>query len=133
MRGKAKGVAETVSWDEKPYRELEGGHKLTKATVTQALSGDIEGEAVTEYVMAYPSATYASYVGMTLVTGTVDGKQGSFVLQATGKYDGTEASGTWFVVPQSGMGALAGISGEGGFRAAHGTQMEFTLDYDFGE
>jgi hypothetical protein len=131
MAKHAKGVAETKSWDEKPFREMEGGQKLSKATVIQSLTGDIAGEAETEYVMAYPSDTYASYVSMVVVTGAIEGKQGSFVLQASGTYDGTIASGTWFVVPGSGTGALKGLRGEGGFRAPHGSKMDYTLDYHF--
>lgn len=127
----AKGVADTKQWDEKPYRELERGGKLTKASVTQQLTGDIAGDAATEYVMAYAYEQYASYVGITHVTGTLGGKQGSFVLQLAGTFEGNEAKGTWFVVPASGTGELTGLRGEGGFRAPLGSKMDYTLEYTF--
>ena len=38
-------------WDEKPFAELEGGGKLTQASVQQALSGDIDGEGAVEWLM----------------------------------------------------------------------------------
>ena len=116
MTKHAKGIAEHKQWDEKPYREFEGGGKLTKASVTQSFTGDIEGEGAVEYVMCYPNANSASYVAMQLVTGTLDGKKGSFVLQVSGKYDGDLASGEWFVVPGSGTGELSALRGEGGFQ-----------------
>jgi hypothetical protein len=99
--------------------------------VTQSLTGDIEGEASTEYVMAYPSEKYASYVGMTTITGKVGGKQGSFVLQLTGTFDGNEARGTWFVVPGSGTGELAKLRGQGEFNAPLGSKLNYSLDYTF--
>ena len=132
MTTHAKGIAETKNWDEKPYQEFEGGSKLTKATVTQAFTGDIVGEGVCEYLMAYPDEKSANYVALQVVTGKVGGKQGSFVLQVAGGYDGNEASGTWFVVPGTGTGELKKLSGEGGFHAPHGSQMHYTLDYDLG-
>lgn len=127
----AKGIAETKSWDEKPYQEFEDGRKLTKATVIQTSTGDIRGEIATEYVMAYTSESYASYVGIALVTGTLGNKQGTFLLRLVGAFEGGVASGTWSVVPGSGTGTLTALQGEGGFEAAYGTQMNYTLDYAF--
>jgi hypothetical protein len=127
----AKGIAENQSWDEKPYQTLANGRKLSKASVTQTMTGDIVGEAATEYVMAYASESYASYTGMMLVQGTLGGKQGSFVLQIAGEFDGNEARGSWFVVPGSATSELEKLRGEGGFRAPHGSKMEYTLEYTF--
>jgi len=127
----AEGIAETNSWDEKPYQEFEDGRKLTKATVVQTLTGGISGEVSTEYVMAYTSESYASYVGMALMKGTLGDKQGTFLLRLVGTFEGGIASGTWSVVSGSGTGALKALQGEGGFRAPHGTQMDYTLDYAF--
>jgi hypothetical protein len=131
MTKHAKGIAEHKQWAEKPYREFEGGGKLTKASVTQSFTGDIEGEGAVEYVMCYPNPNSASYVAMQLVNGTIDGKKGSFVLQVSGKYDGDIASGEWFVVPGSGTGELSALRGEGGFSAPHGSQAHYTLEYRF--
>ena len=132
MTHHAKGIAETKSWDEKPYQEFDGGGKLTKAKVVQGFTGDIEGEGDCEYLMAYPNEQSANYVALQVVTGAVGGKKGSFVLQVAGSYDGTEAKGTWFVVTGSGTGELKKLSGEGGFHAPHGSKMHYTLDYDLG-
>jgi hypothetical protein len=132
MTTHAKGIGETKNWDEKPYQEFEGGGKLTKATVTQDFTGDIEGEGVCEYLMAYPNEKSANYVALQVVNGKVGGKKGSFVLQVSGTYDGNEARGTWFVVPGSGTGELKKLRGEGGFNAPHGSKMNYTLDYELG-
>jgi Protein of unknown function (DUF3224) len=40
------------SWDEKTYAEREGDRKLTRATVSQDLAGDIIGKAEVEWLMS---------------------------------------------------------------------------------
>ena len=41
----ATGTFTVAAWDEDTYQELDGDAKLTKATVTFAMTGDITGEA----------------------------------------------------------------------------------------
>ena len=59
------------------------------------------------------------------------GREGTFALQDTGTVDGSIVSGGWFVVPGSGTGQLAGLRGDGGFRASLGEGAEVHLDYWF--
>lgn len=53
----------------------------------------------------------AGYVAIERVTGTLDGREGSFVLQHSGLMDRGEKQLTIAVVPGSGTGALAGLRG----------------------
>ncbi len=53
----------------------------------------------------------AGYVAMELVVGTLDGRQGSFVLQHSGTMNRGAKQLTLTVVPDSGTGELAGLSG----------------------
>ena len=129
---RATGTYQVKSWDEKPYEDLEEGAKLTRASVTETFQGDIEGESTVEFLMMYPDASTASYVGMQRVVGSLGGRSGSFVLQVSGTFEGGLAQATWSVVPGSGMGELRGLRGEGGFPAQHGTSsVPYTLDYSF--
>lgn len=130
MTNHAKGIARTKNWDEKPYEEGQGGSKFTRATVTQSFEGDIAGEGAVEYLMFYPNAQSANYVGLQKITGTIGGKSGSFVLQLSGSYDGSVARGEWFVLPGSGTGELKNLRGTGGFYAPHGSEEQYTLDYE---
>lgn len=41
------------------------------------------------------------------------GRAGSFVLQHTGTFNGSDVTGTCFVAPQSGTGELVSLRGEG--------------------
>jgi hypothetical protein len=129
---RATGTYEVKAWDEKPYEELEEGAKLTRASVTETFKGDIEGESTVEFLMMYPDASTASYVGLQRVVGSLGGRPGSFVLQVSGTFEGGVAQATWSVVPGSGTGELRGLRGEGGFPAQHGSSsVPYTLDYSF--
>ncbi len=119
------------SWDEKPYDEIEGGPKLTRATVAKSCSGDIEGDGTVEYLMIHREDGSASFVGLERVIGSIGDRRGSFVLEHKGTFEGGTAKATWSVVPGSGTGDLSGLRGEGGFASAHADEYAITLDYDF--
>jgi hypothetical protein len=61
--------------------------------------------------MFYRADGTSSYVTLMQVNATFDGRTGSFVLQGTGGYDGTSASSQSTVIPGSGTGELAGLTG----------------------
>jgi hypothetical protein len=122
------------SWDEQPYRELDEGGKLTRADVL--LSGPDDGltSATSESLMFYRADGTSSYVTVMHITGTLDGRAGSFVLQGHGSYDGKTARGQSRVVEGSGTGELAGLSGTGESVSTHDDYpfMPLTLKYDIG-
>jgi hypothetical protein len=62
------------------------------------------------------------------VTGKLDGREGSFVLENRGTFDGKAAAGPLTIVPGSGSGELAGLRGGGS--APMGNEAKFTLDYE---
>lgn len=133
MTAQATGRFEMTSWDENPFEEMEGGRKLTRAHVSNAFSGDIEGESKLEYLMAYSDEDTAFFVGMERIDGRLGDRAGSFVLQQTGTYRDGTVNASWFVVPGSGTGELSELTGEGGFIWAGHEQKstEYVLDYDF--
>jgi hypothetical protein len=131
MTTRANASFEVKSWDEKPYSEVEGELKLTRAGVTKQFHGDIEGESTLEYLMVYRADGSAAFVGMERVIGRVGGRSGSFVLQHSGTDDGKTTTDNWFVVPGSGTGELSGLRGEGSFISDHSEPFRVTFDYDF--
>src|SRR5712691_1954790 len=72
-----------------------------------------------------------AFVGIERITGAVGGRAGTFLLQDAGTVQGNIVSGDWFVIPGSGTGQLAGLRGEGGFRANLGEGAQVHLDYWF--
>ncbi|MGH7524452.1 MAG: DUF3224 domain-containing protein [Gemmatimonadales bacterium] len=118
------------NWDEKPYSEGSGLPKLTRASVTKMLTGDITGDGKVEYLMMYRSDGSASLVGLERVTGQIGGKTGSFVLQRTGGFENGVAKESYVVVPGSGTGELKGLRGEGSTAVGHGMEHPWSLNYE---
>jgi hypothetical protein len=124
---RAEGTFENKGWDEKPTIEFDGG-KITRATVEQAFTGDLAGDAKIEWLMHYAPDGTASFVGIQHMDARLDGRAGIVVLQTTGVFDGTEARGEWLVLGAT--GDLEGMKGTGRFAAPHGPNGTYTLDYD---
>jgi hypothetical protein len=126
------------SWDEQPLRELEDGRRFTRAEVglgNDDSSGDSTiASAAYDGLMFYAADGTSTYVTMMQVTGTLGGRSGSFVLTGSGSYDGTTALGESSIVPGSGTGDLAGISGSATSSSTHGDYpyMPLTLRYQLG-
>jgi hypothetical protein len=128
---KLDGEFTLSSWEEETYAEREGERKLTRATVTQDLAGDVVGKGQVEWLMSYGEDGTAHFVGLQQFEGVIDGREGSVVLETIGDFDGTEATWSGRVIEGSGTGGWAGMSGEGRFQAPHGSRASFTLDYSF--
>ena len=129
---KAQGSFDVTAWNEETYEELDGGGKLTRAVVEQTFTGDILGEGAVQWLMSYRSDGTAHFVGLQRVRGILDGRSGAFLVETSGEFDGTEASGSWTVIAGSGTGDLQGLRGTGSFRAPHGSHATFELDLELG-
>ena len=125
----ATGRFQVTGMGEETYDDRERG-KLTKANGAQEFSGSVEGRGSVEWLMCYLEDGTAEYVGLQTVDGSLDGRSGSFVLTASGRFDGQRSHGQWTIVSGSGTGELAGISGSGSFEAGPGPQATYTLSYD---
>ncbi|MEV4620864.1 DUF3224 domain-containing protein [Asanoa sp. NPDC049573] len=123
---------EITSWDEKPYREFDDGRKFSRAEVTLAGTGDGLTSGAFESLLYYRADGTSDYVSNMEITGTLGGRSGSFVLQGAGSYDGTTARITTTVVPGSGTGELAGITGSAESVSTHADypHMPLTLRYE---
>ena len=130
MKQTANARFAITKWDEKPYSEGEGQPKLTRASVSKTLTGDIEGESRTEYLMVYRPDGSATFVGVEHVTGRVAGRSGGFVLQRIGAFEGGQAKESYSVISGSGTGDLRAIRGEGASSVGHGMEHPFTLTYE---
>ena len=107
----ARGSFEVTIEPEPPYLE-DGGLKLNLNLVNKQYSGDMVGSAQAHMLAAYTATPgSAGYVAIEHFAGTVDGKQGSLALQHSGTMGRGDASLSVTVVPDSGTGDLAGISG----------------------
>ena len=118
------------SWNEEPYRTEPDGQKWTRTEVS--LSGTDEVSGSLEALMYYRPDGTGTYVTLMRLTGALDGRSGSVVLQGEGTYDGTTARITATVVPGSGTDGLAGITGSAESVSTHADypHMPLVLRYD---
>ncbi|MFT4048411.1 MAG: DUF3224 domain-containing protein [Solirubrobacterales bacterium] len=75
---------------------------------TGAIAGRSEGFMASA---GDPASGNAGYVAIEVFTGSVDGAEGAFVFQQFGLVKGGEQELRYEIVPGSGSGALAGITG----------------------
>ncbi len=128
MTKHATGSFDVKSWNEKPYSEIDGQPKLTRADVVYAYHGDLDGEGKIEYLMCYSSNNIAYFIGYEQITGRLGDHSGNFVLQHIGTYEGGAVKDTLTVVPASATGDLSGLQGSG-ISGVDG-EATFTLDYE---
>ena len=130
-RTRAQAVITVQKYEPVGYDEPAQGPALTRIHVEESFSGDITGDGVVEFLQAAQADGSASFVGIERVTGTIAGSNGTFLLQDAGTVQDNIVSGDWFVIPGSGTGQLAGLRGEGGFRANLGEGAQVHLEYWF--
>ncbi|MDE0026978.1 MAG: DUF3224 domain-containing protein [Spirochaetaceae bacterium] len=107
----ARGTFEVNIEAEPPFLDRDG-IKLNRNVVRKEFSGDLVGTSEAQMVAAHTATPgSAGYVAIEHVSGSVGGKSGSFVLQHHGLMNRGEAALTVTIVPDSGTGELAGISG----------------------
>jgi Protein of unknown function (DUF3224) len=131
QRIRATAIITVHKYEPSAYDESAAGPALTRIHVEESFSGDITGDGVVEFLQAAQADGSASFVGIERVTARLGGRWGTFLLQDAGTVTGNIVSGDWFVIPRSGTGELAGLRGEGGFRANLGEGAQVHLDYWF--
>ncbi|MGK4585034.1 DUF3224 domain-containing protein [Kitasatospora sp. HPMI-4] len=121
-----------ADWKESPVGPAEEYPRLARASVTNAFTGGVEAaDTVCEYAIAYVTETTGTYAGMELLTGSLDGREGTFAVEERGSFDAGGTRCTFEVVPGSGTGELAGLRGTGGFVFRHGEQsVPYTFEYE---
>jgi Protein of unknown function (DUF3224) len=126
----AGGTFTVTSWQEDTYAELGGKAKITKAQMAFRLVGDLAGDLVSDAFMYYREDGTAEYTGLQRFSGEIGGRSGTCVMVADGGYDGAVARSSWRIIPGSGTGGLAGLTGTGSSEAAAEPPGSYTFDYD---
>lgn len=81
--------------------------------IDKQFRGDLEGTGIGEMLTVMTdNEGSAGYVAIERITGTLGGRAGSFALQHSGTMTRGTPSLSVTVVPDSGTGELAGLSGE---------------------
>lgn len=122
-----------VGWEPTVYDEPTEGPEQTRITIRKEFAGDVTGSSVGEGLFCGMNnyAAGAGYLVSERFTGSVVGKSGTFVVQHGGiAAPDAEPVSFGTIVPGSGTGDLAGISGSATFGRnadGHALTLEITL------
>ncbi len=124
------GTFEISMKAEPPYDTVDGVN-LGRASFDKRFSGPLQATSVVQMLSARtPVENSAGYVAVERIVGMLEGRSGSFVVLQTGLMNRGEQSLTITIVPDSGTGELAGISGKMNIRIVdrqHHYELEYAL------
>lgn len=125
----ARSTFRIEQWDQSEWTGAGDGPPLARATLRKTFEGDLAGTSVAELLSSGRGEGDAGYVAIERITGTLDGRAGTFDLQHSAQKGGPDPRSTWLVVPGSGTGALVGLRGRATY--AHDSPgARFTLEYE---
>jgi hypothetical protein len=112
-----------------PLAHAEADGNLGRLSIDKQFQGDLSGLSQGEMLSARTAVEgSAGYVAIERVTGTLHGRQGSFVLQHAGTMNRGAQQLVISVVPDSGTGELEGLAGTMTLHIADGVHA-FDLAY----
>jgi hypothetical protein len=118
------------SFEEQPPYVQDEGVIYTRVQISKTFSGDLEGHSTQEMLSVRAEPGGAGYVAVERIAGRLHGKSGSFALLHLGTMQGNAPSARWPIVPGSGGGELAGISGEARIEIDSEGAHTLYLDYE---
>jgi hypothetical protein len=132
MNHLAKGPFEVKLTPQKPDNPQAEGSAHGRMAIAKRFHGDLEGTSQGE-MLSFMTDTKGSagYVAIEKVTGTLGGRSGTFVLQHSGTMNRGEAGLSVTVVPDSGKGDLAGLSGAMKIVIGPAGEHTYAMEYAF--
>ncbi|MEP6570358.1 MAG: DUF3224 domain-containing protein [Acidobacteriota bacterium] len=127
MTTRASGTFDVKMTPQTP--DDKGAVAVGRFSLEKQFQGDLHGTSQGEMLAittAVPGS--AGYVAMEQVSGTLNGRTGTFALQHTGTMNRGEPQLSVNVVPDSGTGELAGLSGRLDIKIADGKHF-YEFDY----
>lgn len=132
MKHAAKGAFDVKLQPLEAYNRSEGAG-LGRMSIDKQFHGDLEATSQGEMLYAGNTKDTGGYVAVERVTGTLQGKRGAFSLQHNATRTPADAHLDIIVVPGSGTGELAGISGKMKIVIAEGGKHYYEFDYELAE
>jgi hypothetical protein len=126
----AAGAFDVKVTPQKPDTQIARAANLSRLTIDKRFHGDLEGISKGEMLATQTDTPgSAGYVALERVTGTLKGRNGSFVLQHSATMTRGKPMAAISVVPDSGTGELRGISGK--MTITVGTDGGHSYEFDF--
>ncbi|WP_144393402.1 DUF3224 domain-containing protein [Pleionea sediminis] len=112
------------------YATSQNSIKLGRMAIDKTFYGELSAKSTGEMLNTrLPVEGSAGYVAVEFVTGKLNGKDGSFVLQHYGTMSKDGQNLILEVVPDSGIGELQGLSGSMSIQIENG-QHFYTFEYE---
>ncbi|MGW0765494.1 DUF3224 domain-containing protein [Streptomyces sp. NPDC002676] len=127
----AKAFAPT---EMKPEPAISTGLPVGVATMEKHYEGEVAGRSATLFTAAFDQNTgVGTYVAMESFEGSLNGRNGAFNFVHSATTSGSDRTAEFFtIVPSSGIGELAGITGAGGMAVDADGTHRIWFDYDLG-
>ena len=131
MKKTISGTCTTTHWLQQGYN-LEHGIKLSVAEKESTFIGGIEGKSIVRYTTVNMKDGTRTFTGYIRITGRIGDREGSFVVEDTGRGNTEQTNGTWKILADAATGDLVGIKERGGWKWEKGNKHEeYTLTYEF--
>ncbi len=113
-----------------PLNDKSDDAALSRMSLEKQYHGDLEAASKGQMLSAgSPAKGSGGYVALEKVSGTLNGRIGSFVLQHSGTMTNNAPQMTISIVPESGAGQLEGIAGRMTIKFAPDGKHFYELDY----
>jgi hypothetical protein len=137
MRAKLAHMTNTYtskSWEEQIVAGEDGAPRFAHAHASFEYHGTLEGTSTCDMLLYYAGEGYdggqTTSPGYEFFEGTLDGRAGSFITRHEFGYDASGIRDTFTVVPGSGTGELAGLTGSGTAASGmHADAVDYTIEY----
>ncbi|GIG56090.1 hypothetical protein Lfu02_04620 [Longispora fulva] len=115
-----------------PQPSVSTGVAVGVATIEKLFEGEVVGRASTLFTSAFdPAAGVGTYVAMESFEGALHGRNGAFNFAHSATTSGSDRTAEFFtIVPSSGTGELAGITGGGGMAVDADGTHRIWFDYE---
>ena len=117
-----------------PVPAVATGLPVGVATMEKQFEGDVVGRSSTLFTAAFDqNSGIGTYVAMESFEGSLAGRAGAFNFAHSATTSGSDRTAEFFIiVPSSGTGELAGISGAGGMTVEVDGTHRIWFDYEVG-
>ncbi|MGF6886393.1 hypothetical protein ABIA39_004833 [Nocardia sp. GAS34] len=125
-------VKSFVPTDVKPDPAIPTAVPVGVARMEKLFDGEVSGRSATLFTAAFDQAAgVGTYLAMESFEGSVNGSAGTFCFAHSATTSGTDRSAEFFtIVPASGTGDLAGITGTGGIAVDADNTHRIWFDYE---
>ena len=134
MPNHASGPFDVKIAPQKPDNPVSEAANIARMSIDKQYHGDLEATGKGEMLATSPDAKGSGvYVAVERVTGSLKGRGGSFLLHHTGIMTRGVPQLTIEVVPDSGTGQLAGLTGKMTINIAKDGKHSYDFEYTLAE